>query len=115
MERYFGDGADPQQLKQLPEDLEDVVQAIQLQHHYLPRAGASSCVNLVRLANALAKRHGYNVGDSVPEEADVQGIIEEGMRILRLEPEQETALAEGLKARMDQAQPALQTTTAPAG
>jgi hypothetical protein len=66
---------------------------------YEESAGRASCTNLVRYANALAKRQGLYVGAVSTDELAV--IIAEGRRILGVDEAIENALLSGLAERVE--------------
>jgi len=61
--------------------------------------GRGSCTNLVRYANALAKRQGLYVGTIDAEE--VQAVIVEGRRVLAVDEPTEAGLLAGLAERVE--------------
>ena len=66
---------------------------------YEESAGRASCTNLVRYANALAKRQGLYVGAVDADE--VAAIIAEGRRILGVDEAIENACSTGLAERVE--------------
>jgi putative nucleotidyltransferase with HDIG domain len=75
-----------------------VAQAIAGFDAYDEAAGRGSCTNLVRFANALAKRDGLYVGDVDVDE--VVGVVMEGRRILGISEQEEDRLTAGLRERV---------------
>jgi serine/threonine-protein kinase len=80
----------------LPSEVSDAIEHL---GQYVHKAGAGSCINLVRLANALAKREGFHVGDADLE--GVEDVIGEGRKLLGITDGQEELLVQGLKTRME--------------
>ena len=75
-----------------------VAQAIAGFDAYDEAAGPASCANLVRFANALAKREGLYVGDV--DIGEIAGIVMEGRRVLGLDEAVEDRLTAGLAERI---------------
>jgi putative nucleotidyltransferase with HDIG domain len=66
---------------------------------YDDAAGAGSCTNLVRYANAMTKREGLYVGE-VDSEALI-GVISEGRRVLGIDDKMEDQLIANLRERVE--------------
>jgi putative nucleotidyltransferase with HDIG domain len=76
-----------------------VTRAIAAFDAYDPAGGRGSCANLVKLANALTKRHGLYVG--AVDESLLMDELRQGRGILDLPEETEQALTTGLRERVE--------------